>query len=177
MPQNHRNEDGSYTCYVKDANGNIVPVTLPPGPGTDSLFDYDRYVSNQDDYWRQNRDARIEQAKGKVASSDEDRNLDPIEQLRDPNADVHEQAFPKKKEEVERREVVETRRIITTLTESRQVLYEERFVKDIKQTDVADARGVSRAAICKQEKKLKDEVKGKLEEVGINDAFFENRRR
>lgn len=176
MPENHLNEDGSYTCYVKDTNGNIVPVTLPAGPMAEGIFDYDRYESNQNDYWRQNMDFRIENAKVRVSSTDTDENLDPIEQLVDESADVHAQAFPEEEEQKEKREVIETRRIVSTVSENRKAYYERRFVDDIKQADIAKERGVSRAAMSKQEKKLKDEVKEKLTEVGIDDAFFENRR-
>lgn len=172
--QNQKNPDGSYTYYIIDGNGIEIPVIIEPGCLADEMGEMDRLEKNQEDYIRQNRDERFEKMRRCYSDPNEDYDRDPLDSIPDLKVSIHEQAFGTT--EMERYEVIAVRRVVKTLSDSRKSLFDQRYIQDISQSDIARAEGVTRAAVNKRDQKLREEVRRKLAEIGITEEFFDRRR-
>lgn len=172
---NHKNPDGTYTYYIINGDGHEIPVIVEPGELADEMGEMDRIERNQNDYWHQNRDERIEKIRRQSGNPDQESDGDPLETIPDRKASVHDLAFPDIKEDD--RVIIAVQHVIKTLSEPRRILYDQRYVQNIKQSDIARTEGVSREAVRKRDQKLRDEVKRKLAEMGITEDFIDRRKR
>ena len=158
MPmQNHRNEDGSYTYYVEDGSGVMIPVCIPKGYMADEIDKLDRKIRNGDIRWRYLNDVSIYSC-----PFCDDEGFTYLDMIPDNNVDVEAAAIQDEIEESQ--DTIKVREIIRTLPPKLQELFYYRYECHWRLIDIAKMDGKGRTAISMRDRKLKDIVEARLRE-------------